>query len=119
MLGNGVGMQDCIITETRGELSRLALFLSLSFYQVMALRPTKESTDTPHLFTSRHSTLTMAFIENNNDAEDTAHVLALVSSTPMRHVCQKWRSVVFGSPRRLNLRLLCTKRTPVREMLAG
>ena len=35
------------------------------------------------------------------------------------HVCRKWRSVVFGSPRRLNLRLLCTKRTPVREMLAG
>src|SRR5260221_4594566 len=34
------------------------------------------------------------------------------------HVCRKWRSVVFGSPLRLNLRLLCTEKTPVREMLA-
>src|SRR5229473_7831458 len=34
------------------------------------------------------------------------------------HVCQKWRSVVFGSPLRLNLRLFCTEKTPVREMLA-
>ena len=30
------------------------------------------------------------------------------------HVCRNWRNVVFGSPRRLNLRLLCTQRTPVR-----
>ncbi len=34
------------------------------------------------------------------------------------HVCQKWRFVVFGSPRRLNLQLLCTEETPIREMLA-
>ena len=33
------------------------------------------------------------------------------------HVCQKWRIVVFGSPRRLDLRLHCTARTPVREVL--
>jgi hypothetical protein len=33
------------------------------------------------------------------------------------HVCQKWRNVIFGSPHRLNLRLLCSDRTPVREML--
>jgi hypothetical protein len=33
------------------------------------------------------------------------------------HVCRKWRDVVFGSPRRLNLRLHCKARTPVREML--
>ena len=33
------------------------------------------------------------------------------------HVCREWRGVVFGSPRRLNLRLLCTGRTPVRETL--
>ena len=33
------------------------------------------------------------------------------------HVCRKWRNVVFGSPRRLNLRLYCTARTPVRETL--
>jgi len=34
------------------------------------------------------------------------------------HVCRNWRSVVFGSPRRLNLRLLCTPETPVRKTLA-
>jgi hypothetical protein len=33
------------------------------------------------------------------------------------HVCRKWRNVIFGSPHRLNLRLLCSDRTPVREML--
>jgi hypothetical protein len=33
------------------------------------------------------------------------------------HVCQRWRCVVFGSPRRLNLRLYCTSKTPVRETL--
>src|SRR5258708_4912736 len=34
------------------------------------------------------------------------------------HMCRKWRAVVFGSPLRLNLRLFCTEKTPVREMLA-
>jgi len=33
------------------------------------------------------------------------------------HVCRRWRYVVFESPRRLNLRLLCTYSTPVRETL--
>ena len=33
------------------------------------------------------------------------------------HVCRKWRNVVFGSPRRLNLRLWCNASTPVRERL--
>jgi hypothetical protein len=33
------------------------------------------------------------------------------------HVCQRWRNVVFGSPRRLGLRLVCTNRTPVKEMM--
>jgi hypothetical protein len=35
----------------------------------------------------------------------------------LAHVCQCWRSVVFQSPRRLNLRLLCTHKTPVRDTL--
>ena len=34
------------------------------------------------------------------------------------HVCQKWRYVVFASPLRLNLRILCSARTPVGEKLA-
>ena len=33
------------------------------------------------------------------------------------HVCRKWRYVAFGSPRRLNLRLECRVRTPVRDTL--
>jgi len=34
------------------------------------------------------------------------------------HVCQKWRYVVFWSPLRLNLRILCSAGTPVGEKLA-
>ena len=34
------------------------------------------------------------------------------------HVCQNWRYVVFHSPLRLNLRILCTAETSVREKLA-
>ncbi|KAI0287738.1 hypothetical protein BC826DRAFT_740434 [Russula brevipes] len=33
------------------------------------------------------------------------------------HVCQRWRNIVFASPRRLNLRLLCDYGKPVRAML--
>jgi hypothetical protein len=33
------------------------------------------------------------------------------------HVCKRWRRVVFASPRRLDLRLLCTNRRPVKKML--
>ena len=33
------------------------------------------------------------------------------------HVCRRWRNLVFRSPRRLNLRLFCTTRTPVRHRL--
>jgi hypothetical protein len=34
------------------------------------------------------------------------------------HVCRKWRTIVLGSPRRLDLRLFCTDKTPVKETLA-
>ena len=33
------------------------------------------------------------------------------------HVCRKWRYVIFESPRRLNLQLVCSGRVPVRETL--
>ena len=33
------------------------------------------------------------------------------------HVCRRWRCLVFGSPRRLALRLVCTSKTPARESL--
>jgi hypothetical protein len=33
------------------------------------------------------------------------------------HVCRRWRSIVFASPRRLNLRLACSSRTPAGDTL--
>jgi hypothetical protein len=33
------------------------------------------------------------------------------------HVCRRWRNLVFQSPRRLNLRLFCTPKTPARDKL--
>jgi len=33
------------------------------------------------------------------------------------HVCQRWRTIVLSSPRRLNLQILCKHRRPVRKML--
>jgi hypothetical protein len=33
------------------------------------------------------------------------------------HVCQRWRNIVFASPRRLNLQLLCDDSRPVRDLL--
>ena len=33
------------------------------------------------------------------------------------HVCHRWRSIVFESPRRLDLWLVCTGRTPARDKL--
>ena len=47
-----------------------------------------------------------------NDAEwiDAWHTLV--------HVCRRWRSTAFGSPRRLKLQLYCSPTTPVRRTLA-
>jgi hypothetical protein len=33
------------------------------------------------------------------------------------HVCRRWRHLVFGSPRRLNLRLFCNPEAPVKDKL--
>ena len=33
------------------------------------------------------------------------------------HVCRRWRNLVFGSPRRLNLQLFCSAETPARDTL--
>jgi hypothetical protein len=33
------------------------------------------------------------------------------------HVCRRWRSLVFRSPRRLNLQLYCTPKTPAKDTL--
>jgi hypothetical protein len=36
---------------------------------------------------------------------------------PLVHVCQRWRNLVLGSPRRLNLQLYCTPKTPAKDRL--
>ena len=36
---------------------------------------------------------------------------------PLVHVCRRWRSIVFGSPRRLKLHLVCTDQTSARDTL--
>ena len=51
--------------------------------------------------------------EEEDDEEETAYAWS-----KLVHVCQRWRSIVFGSPRRLDLRLFCTDKTPVKETLA-
>ena len=33
------------------------------------------------------------------------------------HVCRRWRRIIFESPRRLDLRLVCTGGTPARDRL--
>jgi hypothetical protein len=33
------------------------------------------------------------------------------------HVCRRWRGIMFGSPRRLKLRLVCTSGTSARDRL--
>ena len=33
------------------------------------------------------------------------------------HVCRRWRSIIFASPRHLDLRLVCTASTPARDRL--
>jgi F-box-like len=33
------------------------------------------------------------------------------------HVCQRWRYLIFGSPKRLELYLVCTQKSPVRTFL--
>jgi hypothetical protein len=49
------------------------------------------------------------FYVDDNDSIEAWH--------PLVHVCRKWRNIVFGSPRRLNLHLHCTAASPVKEML--
>ena len=50
-----------------------------------------------------------------DEMEFTKHAIEVWQS--LVHVCRRWRSIVFGSPRRLNLRLVCTAKTPARGTL--
>jgi hypothetical protein len=48
---------------------------------------------------------------------DSADRLELEAWHILVHVCRRWRRIVFASPRRLNLQLVCANTTPVRQML--
>ncbi len=79
----------------------LAIF---DFHVVAALvrshvMPTRDGTDTIH---TRGNRIPKKGIE------------AWLSLT---HVCRRWRNIVFGSPRRLNLHLVCTPRTRAKNTL--
>jgi hypothetical protein len=54
----------------------------------------------------------------NHVREEDSPDVTVESWRTLVHVCRNWRTVVFGSPRRLNLRLLCTPETPARKTLA-
>ena len=51
-------------------------------------------------------------------SSNTADDASLDAWHALVHVCQQWRQVTLASPRSLNLRLLCTNKTPVRKLLA-
>ena len=53
-----------------------------------------------------------------DEASDKAYTKKQVEGwQSLIHVCQRWRNIVFGSPRRLNLRVCCTPKTRTRDML--
>ena len=47
--------------------------------------------------------------------EDKEEEDAMEAWLSLVHVCRRWRSIVFGSPRRLNLKLVCSAKTPLRD----
>ncbi|KAH9171732.1 hypothetical protein EDB89DRAFT_1069135 [Lactarius sanguifluus] len=49
--------------------------------------------------------------------DETYHPQAGWKWDPLTHVCQRWRQVVFASPNRLNLQIICMYGTPVRKNL--
>ena len=49
--------------------------------------------------------------------EDEGELSKMEAWQALVHVCRRWRSVVFGSPRRLELKLVCTTKTPARATL--
>ena len=49
--------------------------------------------------------------------EDSFTKKAIEAWQSLVHVCRRWRILVFGSPRRLQLQLVCTPGTPTRDTL--
>ena len=58
------------------------------------------------------------YVDGNTDEDFIPYGKPIVEEWIMlAHVCRRWRTVVFQSPRRLNLRLFCTPGTPARDSL--
>ena len=55
--------------------------------------------------------------DEDEDEEDKFEKKKIESWQTLVHVCRRWRTVVFGSPRRLNLRLVCTNNTRAGDTL--
>ena len=55
----------------------------------------------------------------NGDINDAPYVIERREELwqSLVHVCCRWRSIVFGSPRHLKLQLVCQERTPARDTL--
>ena len=53
----------------------------------------------------------------NQDLNDRGYFAAWNWHT-LVHVCRRWRQIILASPNRLDLRILCTQRTPVRKSLS-
>ena len=56
------------------------------------------------------------YVDKNKQTGGDSHIHA-EEWIRLVHVCRRWRNVVFRSPHRLNLRLVCTNRTPARNTL--
>ena len=58
------------------------------------------------------------YMKEAREGEEEGDLLNIQEWHTLVHVCRQWRAIVLGSPRRLDLRLLCTEKTPVKETLA-
>jgi hypothetical protein len=58
-----------------------------------------------------------ALLEIFHFYKDSNHIILTWTWKTLTQVCRRWRDVVFGSPRRLDLQLLCTSTTPDNKLL--
>jgi hypothetical protein len=63
------------------------------------------------------SRVTGLFTTENEEDSDPFAKITTQAWQPLVHVSQRWRSIIFGSPLRLGLQLVCTAKTPARDAL--
>ena len=57
------------------------------------------------------------YLDVRAGVRNTGRGLAVEAWQLLVHVCRRWRTLIFRSPRRLNLRLYCTSKTPAKDTL--